>query len=396
MKKSRHTLGIFGAGQLALMLSEAARKLGIQTVVLAAKSDDPAVGVADQVVYAVPELVSRSTIVVYENEFIDCRQVQSIVGSDAARFVPALSTLESMGNKLEQKRTFVRLGIPTARFDAYEGLGTVEDWIGKLGRTLGPSFVVKWAKQGYDGKGTCVAQATDTRAAIDFAKRAVDRGIEVYAEEKISFLRELALLTVHSVTGELATYPLVQSEQLRGICKWVEGPLTGVTRLEAEACAHAERIAHDQRLHGVFAIEWFETPDGTLLANELAPRVHNSGHFSQDASRASQFENHCRAALGLPLGSTTSAQAFGMLNLLAPALKKPHELGENFKFPLVPEGVHFHWYGKRQLTPDRKIGHLNSAANSREELAELKLKMLEFESALNHAILDEAEGELNV
>jgi 5-(carboxyamino)imidazole ribonucleotide synthase len=295
-----------------------------------------------------------------------------------------------MGNKLEQKRAFVRLGIPTARFDAYDGSLSVEDWVENLGRALGPSYVVKWAKQGYDGKGTCMAQASDTRAAIDFAKRATDRGIAVYAEEKISFLRELALLTVHSVTGELAFYPLVQSEQLRGICKWVEGPLAGVSRLEAEACVHAERIAHDQRLHGVFAIEWFETPDGKLLANELAPRVHNSGHFSQDASRTSQFENHCRAVLGLPLGSTSSAQAFAMLNLLAPALKNPHELGEDFSFPLAPEGVHFHWYGKRQLTTDRKIGHLNVAAGSRAELAELKGKMAEFESALNRAILDSA------
>ena len=192
---------------------------------------------------------------------------------------------------------------------------------------LGSRFVVKWARTGYDGKGVFIADApqplsTRLDDSTRFCKATTDRGGTVFAEPYVPFRRELALVACRGLDGAFSTYPLVIIEQPKGICRWVKGPATALgvdARLEREAVAYAQRVAQTFDLRGTFAIELFELETGELWVKiETSPRVHNSGHFSQDAAVTSQFENHWRALLGLPLGDVGTQSAFAMLNLLGP------------------------------------------------------------------------------
>jgi 5-(carboxyamino)imidazole ribonucleotide synthase len=231
--------------------------------------------------------------------------------------------------------------------------------------------VFKWSKYGYDGKGTLIVskdqQSASALEITEFCDRALERGAGVYAEKKMNFKRELAVIGVQSVLGEFISYPLVVSEQQGGICKTIRGPASSLgvdPRFESFADRYARKLAQSGEIFGCFAIEMFETDQGELFVNELAPRVHNSGHYTQDAGRTSQFENHWRALLGLPLGDTRCAPAFVMRNLLGPAgiLSAPADV-----LPVPPREVRAHWYGKTAVKAGRKMGHLNAVgANSGE------------------------------
>ena len=236
---------------------------------------------------------------------------------------------------------------------------------------FGGQVVFKWSRMGYDGKGVCLAEDSPQGRiqAVEFCKSSLKRGVPVYAERKIPFKRELAIIGCRGHRGDFATYPLVLSEQQHGICRQVLGPATQLgasPALESQAREAARKIAESMKLEGSFALELFETSEGSLSINEIAPRVHNSGHYTQDACPASQFENHWRGVLGLPLGETRAAAAFGMLNLLGPegvVLSLPRRRTQ-LPFPPVPAPLVLHWYAKAEVRPWRKVGHLNAALNA--------------------------------
>jgi 5-(carboxyamino)imidazole ribonucleotide synthase len=239
---------------------------------------------------------------------------------------------------------------------------------------------------GYDGKGVCLPSDTDSgrREAREFCAAARRLGVAVYAERKVDYRRELAIIACAArapdggAAAEAAfiAYPLVASEQQKGVCRKVLGPARALgvdPSLERQACSAARRLAFELKLEGAFALELFETRDGRLLVNEIAPRVHNSGHYSQDGCRVSQFENHWRAIQGQPLPPEPSP-AFGMLNLLGPpglSLELPADglKGSPFRAPAPP--VHLHWYAKRSIRPGRKLGHLNAVGSSPGDLDQL-------------------------
>lgn len=341
-------IGILGNGQLAKMLLPAAKKLGV-----------PAFALGEITPGTLKALFSRVSHVLFENEFLDCAMLRNSARGTKVEFMPKLEVLELVQDKLEQKKLLEKLKIATAPFKV---LATPP--------AQASSAVLKWSRMGYDGKGVLLCDATTRPRDIQlFFSEAKTRGAKVYSEERIAFRRELAIVAARSTTGEFCAYPLVISEQENGICKKVYGPATSLgvdTAIEKTAVEWARQIAEHLQLVGAFALEFFEDPARGLLVNEIAPRVHNSGHYTLDGCETSQFENHVRACLGMALGKTTSAPVFAMINLLGPGAAAA---------PSPATGVHVHWYGKTEVRPRRKMGHLNAVGRSISELSGLLSKL---------------------
>lgn len=368
-------VGILGGGQLASMLCESAIRLGLRPVVLAKGPLDPALRLSRDTMigdYNDPQVLSRFlrevSLVAFENEFVPSELLSASKNRDV-KFVPGLQTLAKLQDKTSQKRALIQAQIPTAPMLVHTG--DVRAWLDEVNAKFPQGAVLKWARTGYDGKG--VSLENDDRVA--FCETALQRGSVVFAEPKVPFKRELAMVACRSTTGAFATYPLVIIEQPKGICRWVKGPATALgvdAALETKATEFARRIAETFELYGTFAIELFELQTGELWVNEISPRVHNSGHFTQDAAVTSQFENHWRALLGLPLGDVSTQAAFAMLNLLG-----PDETKKEWHLPPITARLHLHWYGKADLLPGRKLGHINGHVR---DVAEFSALIAEIEA----------------
>ncbi len=376
-------VGILGGGQLGKMLAEAARALDLSPILFEALPNSPAAASCDEVFAADPRAFLASVeVVAFENEWIDSAPWHEAARGLSTRFAPPLATIESLRDKLTQKEVLSQLGIPAPEFIALAPgqSANVHLFLEAAWKKFGERLVLKWARQGYDGHGVFLAdfaQKGEDEAAEIFIRRALDRGVPVYAEERVNFRRELAIVGLRSSTGEFAAYPLVISEQRGGICYRVTGP-ADAPGLEAEARGFAKKLADDQNIEGAFAIELFETPEGGLLVNEIAPRVHNSGHFTQDACPASQFENHWRALTGLELGSTVARAPFAMLNLLGPEGVPAARSSLALPPPPPSPPLFLHWYGKHEVRPRRKMGHVNAVTavgDSPTDLSELLRKL---------------------
>lgn len=392
---SRKSVGILGGGQLARMLAESALRLGLRPVAYSEDLDCPAAELCVDVIQGRIEKSSPNLLrfleempcVCFENEFVDCDVLEASTPEPERKFLPSLDSIRILQDKLRQKRLLAQLGIPTSPFVELDPRPGFAAEIQRASKELKAVIVLKWSRLGYDGKGVRVVETpsgADLDEAVKFCEVAASRGIAVYAERKIDFTRELAIISCASAAGtagaEVVTYPLVISEQESGICRRVTGParLLGVNpALEIQAAQAAEKIARGVGLCGAFGIEFFETGGGELLVNEIAPRVHNTGHYTQNAFPASQFENHWRAILGLPLfhpGRQNLAPFFAMLNLLGPSGVSVER--DDLPLPVPGPATYLHWYAKRQVRPGRKLGHLNATAESGPQLEAL-LKELE-------------------
>ncbi len=373
-------VGILGGGQLSRMLAEAALKMGLNLRVYTQSAEDPAAQVcaAEALVLGRPddpqklrEFLSQCDQVVFENEFLDISLLREASQGLPVRFSPKLEVMEKFQDKLTQKYILVAEKMATAPFKVLSSREIPKDF--------GDDYVLKWSRGGYDGKGTWISPGKNVTAAA-FIEEGLSLGAQIYAEKKIKFVRELALVSFAGAKGEFQALPLVISHQENGICRWVKGPATALgapKELEAKACLRAEKLARAFGLIGAFAIEFFETSDGELWVNEIAPRVHNSGHFSMTACLASQFENHWRAVLGIEMGSVrTRGAVFGMWNLLGPQGAP--------KIQAVPPesstGIELYWYGKGELRSGRKMGHFNTVASTASELESRMQEMKEQES----------------
>ena len=362
--------GILGDGQLARMLALSAIPLGVRPIILTGDSSSPAGQTSPLFVRGhidsrddLHALLSQVDGAVIESEFVNCDLLEST--GLANKVVPSISVIRVLQNKLEQKNLLQHLKIPTSPLFE-QGSQETQSWLKSISDNGTRPIVLKFATLGYDGKGVLVLRgsgASDLEAASDFVALATKRKIAVYAEDLVEFDRELAMLAVRRKDGEFKTWPLVISEQKNGICDRVTGPATslGVPKAHEVAAGIAcEKIASHLGIVGVFAVEFFLGVDGTLLVNEIAPRVHNSGHYSQNAGCTSQFENHWRAALDLSLGSTDTMPFFAMQNILGPAEITSKECAH---VPKGSEMAHVHWYAKRGISPGRKLGHLNGACH---------------------------------
>ncbi len=381
-----NSIGILGGGQLALMLANAAIRMGIKPIIFAEDSGAPAARVFNNAVFgsthdtsALKTFFSQVKTVIFENEFVDCKKLKEAASPFQVEFYPKLEVILELQDKFRQKQLLDRLKVPSAEYVRLESTDVSRAELIKCLKKFGGSCVLKWSKLGYDGKGVFVLRDTkkDFELAQKFCAAAAKGGGCIYVERYIPFLRELAVIGVLSTTGEFASYPLVISEQFNGICSRVSGPAValGVDRkYEILAHQYAEKTARAMNLQGSFAVEFFESQDGRLLVNEIAPRVHNSGHYSQNACATDQFENHLRAVLGWPLGTVASTPGFAMLNILGPDQDMDNEnLGyaKSLTFPTPGPRSHIHWYGKSEIRPRRKLGHLNGTVTQVRDMESL-------------------------
>jgi 5-(carboxyamino)imidazole ribonucleotide synthase len=344
-------VGVVGGGQLAWMMGAAASRLGIELVVQTPHANDPAISVAaDSILAAIDdvnataELATRCDAITFENEFVDLDGLRTLE-RQGVLFQPSLSSLDPLLDKYVQRCYLRDLGLPTPRF-----------WQWDCSQDLPLDFplVIKVRRHGYDGQGTFVVKNLGSYESI-CAKL---KGMALLVEEFVPFDRELAVIAARSANGEMAIYPIVETQQEQQVCRLVIAPAQISLEVKAEAEAIARTLLNSLQAVGVFGIELFLTSDNQLLVNEIAPRTHNSGHFTIDACKTSQFEQHLRAVCQLPLGNCdlNSAGAV-MVNLLGYESAESDYLEKRKQLAQIP-GSFVHWYGKKESRPGRKLGHV--------------------------------------
>ncbi|TVQ13617.1 MAG: 5-(carboxyamino)imidazole ribonucleotide synthase [Leptolyngbya sp. DLM2.Bin27] len=356
--KAIQRVGIIGGGQLAWMMGPAAQSLGLDLVVQTPGKDDPAVAIAQSTLLAAVDdiaatqaLAAQCDVITFENEFIDCEGLQPLADQGTI-FRPGLEVLALVLDKRHQRECFDRLGLPNPRYTFLEGDESDAE-LGAKADPLGFPLVMKTRRLGYDGYGTAVVNDSTQLTAT---WKAFDR-TPVLLEEFVPFKQELAVMVARSARGEIALYPTVETQQVDQICRRVLAP----AQVNAAVATQMERIARtlveQLQLVGIVGIECFLTPDDRVLINEIAPRTHNSGHYSLDACATSQFEQQLRAVCDRPLGPThlTCPQAV-MVNLLG--LDQPDEAHHRQLAALgqLPQAT-LYWY-RKAIRPGRKLGHI--------------------------------------
>ena len=358
-------IGIIGAGQLGRMLALAGYPLGLRFVFLDQSSDAPGAQVGRIIAGAFDDPVQLAAlarevdVITFDVENVPVDAVQAIAATKP--FLPPPAALGASQDRLQEKNLFRSLKIPTPEFAAVDSLQDLQAAV----RRIGIPGVLKTRRLGYDGKGQFyLRHARD----IETAWNALGSVPLIY-EGFVNFSREVSVIGVRSTRGETRCYPLSANTHSAGILRHSVAPYHHAA-LQKQAESYLKKILKHFDYAGVLTIEFF-VRRGRLIANEMAPRVHNSGHWTIEGAQTSQFENHVRAILGLPLGSTRPIGHSAMLNFIG----KIPQLANILRVP----GVHFHSYGK-EPRPNRKLGHCtvnapSAAARDRALRALLKLKV---------------------
>lgn len=353
---SKFKLGILGGGQLGKMILYNTRKFDVYTCVLDPSKDAPARLACDE--FSVGDLMDFDTVVEFgkkvdiltieiENVNVDALE---ILEDEGIKVYPSAKTLKTIQNKAHQKLFYVDNNIPTAEFSRFAYTSEIDEAVDNGG--LSYPFVWKSARFGYDGQGVkIVKRYTDL---VDLPN------VECIAEKMIPFKNELAVIVARNEKGDLKTYPVVEMEfhpeanQVEYVICPARIPDDIAKKAELVALKTAAAFEHV----GLLAVEMFQTQDDEILVNEVAPRPHNSGHYSIEASYTCQFEQHLRAILGLPLGKTDSKVAGVMVNLVGAEDHTGNVIYKNIENILAMDGVTPHIYGKKQTRPFRKMGHV--------------------------------------
>ncbi|SDM75319.1 5-(carboxyamino)imidazole ribonucleotide synthase [Kriegella aquimaris] len=349
-------LGILGGGQLGKMLLQETRKWDIQTKVMDASSEAPCKIACNTFVIgdlldfdAVYNFANDVDVLTIEIENVNLDALEKLE-DEGKKVYPPTKALRIIQNKAKQKLFYIDNGIPTADFHRFAYKSEIEDSIANGG--LHFPFIWKAARFGYDGQGVKVVRKLEDLEGLPTG--------ECIAEDLIPFKNELAVIVSRSVSGEIKTYPVVEME-FHPEANQVEYVICPA-RIEPKVAQKAQEIAlkvSEKIQHvGLLAVEMFQTQDDKILVNEVAPRPHNSGHYSIEASYTNQFEQHLRAILGLPLGCTDSKVAGIMVNLVGAEGYTGDVVYEHMEDILKLEGVTPHIYGKRQTRPFRKMGHV--------------------------------------
>ncbi len=358
-----YDVGIAGAGQLARMTCLAAWPLGLRVAVLG-RPDEPSAPMAAGVVEgdwrdadAVRRLGAACGVVTLENEFVDAVALAAVqeAGTPVRPDAGALATVQ---DKALQKGLLRDAGLPTAAFVVAETAGD----LAAAGRELGWPLMLKARRLGYDGYGNATC-ADEEEAREAFAR--LDGGDGVLVEGLVPFERELAAMVARSPAGAEAAYPVVETVQANHVCHEVVAPAPVAAGVAARAAEVARAAAAAARGLGVTGVEMFLAPGGEVLVNELAPRPHNSGHYTIEAVETSQFENHLRGVLDLPLGEVSMrAPAAAMVNLLG---TRTGPASPQVAAALAVPGAHLHLYDKAEVRPGRKMGHVTALGATGEE-----------------------------
>jgi 5-(carboxyamino)imidazole ribonucleotide synthase len=337
------------------MLGEAAAPLGVDIVVLDPTPNCPASAVADQIVGdftdpdAMAELAARADALTFEIELADPDLLEELAAEEGIEVHPSPDALRTIEDKLVQKRTFGEADIPIPPFHRVDDANDLRAALEEFG-----SVMLKARTGGYDGRGNVpVTDPKDAEAAID------EVGGPAMAEAFVDFERELSVIGIRG-DGEIRTFPVGENVHEEEILRETVVP----ARTTAEVREEADRVAREVLSHlpgrGVFGIELFETSDGDVLVNEVAPRPHNSGHWTIEGALCSQFEQHIRAVLGWPLGATDRRAPTVMANVLGTVDESQPARLAGLEQPLSESGVSLHWYGKDEVRPLRKMGHLTA------------------------------------
>ncbi len=371
------TVAMVGGGQLARMTHQAAIALGQTLRVLAESQADPAAQVSPDVVIgshtdleALRRVADSATVLTFDHEHVPSELLEKLV-AEGVNVAPSPQALVHAQDKLVMRRRLEALGVPVPRYAEIRSVDELDDFAQRI---AGP-VVVKAVRGGYDGRG--VRMARDPSHAREIATAFLADGVPVMAEEQVNLRRELSALVARSPFGQGAAWPVVETVQRDGICVLVIAPAPDLPdNVGAAAQRLALELAAELDVVGVLAVELFETVDGKLLVNELAMRPHNSGHWTMDGSRTSQFEQHLRAVLDYPLGDTdVVAPLTVMANVLGAAQTPAMSVDERLHhlFARMPD-ARVHLYGKEER-PGRKVGHINflgSETGDATELANLR------------------------
>ena len=343
-------VGIIGGGQLAWMLADAAKKLEIDLVVQTPESSDPAVLIAAQTILAsvvdataTATLAEHCDVITFENEFVDLELLGQLADQGVC-FRPSLESLSPLLNKYDQ-RCFLRdRALPTPEFAR----------LSEKTEPMAFPSVLKTCRNGYDGYGTFIVK---TQAEFEAVLERVPMEALLW-ESFVPFTKELAVMVARSIDGEIVVYPIVETQQENAVCRRVRVPVGLPVGLEDEIKAMGRAIVESLQVVGIVGIEFFQLADGRVLVNEIAPRTHNSGHYTLEACVTSQFEQQLRAIVGLPLTSPNlKCAAAVMVNLLGFESKTSDYEEVRSQLAAIPDAT-VYWYGKAESRVGRKLGHV--------------------------------------
>lgn len=360
------TVAVIGGGQLARMMAEPAAAMAIPLRLLA---ESPTVCATDVIpdhqvgdyrdLETLRKVTADCAAVTFDHEHVPTEHLHELESQLAVR--PGPHALVYAQDKGLMRERLGEMGIPCPRNAIVNDVDEVKDF--------GFPCVLKTTRGGYDGKGVwVVASVEEAREAFETAERA---GVQILTEELIEFRRELSALIARSPSEQVAVWPIVQTTQRDGICHEVIAPAPDLDAdLRDQAQQIAMRVAGDLDVVGVLAVEMFETTDGRILVNELAMRPHNTGHWTQDGSITSQFENHLRAVLDLPLGAPQPRQPWTVMVNILGGSQSTGELYDGYPHALARDPqLRVHLYGK-EFRPGRKVGHVNAYGDDLDDCLE--------------------------
>lgn len=343
------------------MLTIEAKKLGFYVVVIDETPESPAGQVADKQIIAsvkdenaIKQLAKEVDFITFEVELANAETL-NFLKSRGIAINPSPETLAVIKDKYSQKTFLQKLKIPVAPFMFADKI----DEIKRAADEYGYPFLLKARTDSYDGRGNFVVKSA---ADIKRAKQKLE-GRSLYAEKFVPFVKELAVIIARDIHGNIAIYPTVETIHQRNICQIVIAPARVSSSVQKNAQKLALQVAKHLKGAGVFAIEMFYDRKGKILVNEIAPRVHNSGHFTIEACLTNQFEQQIRAVTGMPLGSTQmKVPAVVMVNILGE--REDEAEVEGLEKAIAIEGVSVHIYGKKEVRVDRKMGHITAVGIS--------------------------------
>jgi len=361
-------IGVIGGGQLAWMLGLAAQKMGYEFWVQTPHTSDPAVTIATGTILApiadalaTAQMAEPCDVITFENEFVDLTALQGLA-DQGVNFAPRLENLAPLLDKYDQRCYLQKIGLPTPNFCIL-----TRNAAGELENPWGFPVVLKTRRQGYDGLGTSILENEEAlKNAIQ-----TENPEDFLLEEFIPFERELAVMIARSSMGEVAVYPVVETQQADQVCRCVIAPAPISESLQRSVQAMAKTFIETLKGVGIFGLEFFLDANDRLLVNEVAPRTHNSGHYTIEACHTSQFEQQLNAILNLPLGSPDLKYPSAvMINLLGYESATHDYQQQQQQLAAIPHAT-LHWYGKTQSRPGRKLGHITIVSDQPSDRVDL-------------------------
>lgn len=364
MENIQKKIGIIGGGQLGKMMIQEAKKMGFFVAVLDPTEKCPAHTLVDKHIVAdfddknaIRALAEQVDVITYEFEHIDAEILQTLE-EEGKKVYPTAKSLKIIQNKYTQKKLLLEHGLPMPEFCSV----CSEQEIAEAGKKYGFPFMLKTCTGGYDGKGNFVLESPND---ITEAYKALGQGkIDLMAEKFFDFIMEISVLACRGINGEIAVYPVAENIHKESILDETRVPANISEQTTKNAMDLAKKVMEVFEGVGMFCVEMFVGKDGSVAVNEVAPRPHNSGHYTIEACVTSQFEQHIRAITALPLGSAELLKPVVMRNILGEENSAGKSCVSGAEGVLCIPGAFLHIYGKEESRPKRKMGHITVIADS--------------------------------